>query len=232
MDDNWTVGCYPSIEDSCSMPKHGVPHLALLTILGATIALVGTAPAQPGPDGKKADKKGKKKGDDVQAFLNRLERLRRQLEYTHPADAERQTLLWQSGVFASKAAQIWRTQQPYIADRTLAAAEALFHASDHLEHLTNSQGGPPPPPPAEDLSRHLAQVYFRTREADYFLQEIHDASASPLVTLARQYYQRAVQSYDHSDLRGADEYGKAAEELVRALENLAQAATLAPQARR
>jgi hypothetical protein len=75
-------------------------------------------------------------------------------------------------------------------------------------------------------------VYFRTREADYFVQEIHDSSASPLVSLARQYYQRAVESYDRSDFRAADEYGKMAEELVRALESLAQAATLAPQPRR
>jgi len=51
------------------------------------------------------------------------------------------------------------------------------------------------------------------------------------VSLARQYYQRAAQSYDRSDFRGADEYGKTAEELVRTLENLAQAATLAPQPR-
>jgi hypothetical protein len=217
------------------MLKHRVPCLAVLTIAAATMALVATAPAQPGLEGKKADKKGPgKKGDEVEQFPDRLDRLRRQLEYTHPADPERQTLLSQAGVLANKADQIWRTQQPYIADRTLAAAEALFHASDHLEHLANSQvfPPPPPPPPPEDASRHLAQVYFRTREADYFLQEIHDASASPLVTLARQYYQRAVQSYDHSDLRGADEYGKTAEELVRALENLAQAATLAPQGRR
>jgi len=41
----------------------------------------------------------------------------------------------------------------------------------------------------------------------------------------------AVQSYDRSDFRGADEYGKTAEELVKALESLAQAATLAPQPR-
>jgi hypothetical protein len=215
------------------MLRRCVPCVAVLTIVAATMALVATAPAQPGREGKKADKKGPgKKGDEVQQFPDRLDRLRRQLEYMHPVDPERQTLISQAGVLANKADQIWRTQQPYIADRTLAAAEALFHASGHLEHLTNSQGFPPPPPPPEDASRHLAQVYFRAREADYFLEEIHDASATPLVTLARQYYQRAVQSYDHSDLRGADEYGKTAEELVKALENLAQAATLAPQAHR
>jgi hypothetical protein len=212
--------------------------MAVIAVMMLFIGWMASAPAQPGPPdkdtGKKGDKKGKgKKGDEIQQFPERLDRLRRQLQYSRPADPERQILLSQSGTYANKADQIWRTQQPYIADRTLAAGEALYHASDHLDHLTNTQGfpPPPPPPPAEEISRHLAQVYFRTREADYFSQEIHDASASPLVTLARQYYQRAVQSYDRSDFRGADEYGRTAEEVVRALENLAQAATLAPQAR-
>ena len=194
------------------------------------IALVATAPAQPGVE-KKGEKKEKgKKGDDVQRLPDRLDRLRRQLDSTRPPDPERQMLLWHSAVWANKADQIWRTQQPYIADRTLAASEALFRASDHLQHLAGSPGlpPPPPPPPAEDVARHLGQVYFRTREADYFLQETHDNAASPLVSLARQYYQRAVQAYDRSDLRGADEYGKTADELVKALENLAQAATIAP----
>lgn len=214
------------------MLKQLIPYLSALAVAAVIISWVTTAPAQSGVEGEKAPKKGPgKKGAEVQLIPDRLDRLRRELQYARTADPERQTLLVQAGVFANKADQIWRTQQPYIADRTLAAAEALFHASDHLEHLTNSQQAPPPLPPAEATARHLAQVYFRTREADYFLQEIHDASASPLVTLARQYYQRAVQSYDRSDLRGADEYGKTAEELVRALESLAQAATIAPQRR-
>jgi hypothetical protein len=202
----------------------------LLTVTGQMAGLIATAPAQPGPQGEKGDKKGKgKKGDEIERFPERLERLRRQYSDPQPADQERKVLLWHSSAYAGKADQIWRTAQPDIADRTLAAAEALLHASDHLEHLKELAG--PPPPPAEEVSRHLARVYFRTRQADYFLQEIHDNAASPLVTLARQYYQRAVQSYDRSDFRGADEYGKTSEELVKALENLAQAATLAPQPR-
>ena len=201
--------------------------LALIAIAGFMTLWDPGALAQPGPKGDKKGDKKDKKGDDIQRFPDRLERFRRQLEYVRPADPERQTLLAQSGIYANKADQIWRTQQPYIADRTLAAAEALFRASDHLQHLADAQAFPPPPP--AEASRHLAQVYFRTREADYFQQEIHDAAASPLVKLARQYYQRAIQFYDRSDMRGADEYGKAAEEIVKALENLAQAATLAPQ---
>ena len=207
-----------------------VPYFARVAITSLMIGLIAQAPAQPGPQGKeKGDKKGKK-GDELDRFEDRLERLRRQFAEPRPSEPERQVLLSHSEVYANKADQIWRTAQPYIADRTLAAAEALFHASDHLEHLKAPPG--PPPPPAEEVSRHLAQVYFRTRQADYFLQEIHENSASPLVSLARQYYQRAVQSYDRSDFRGADEYGKTAEELVKALESLAQAATLAPQPRR
>lgn len=208
------------------------PYFALVTITGLMTGLSTPALAQPGPQGKeKDDKKGKgKKGDEIDRFGDRLERLRRRLTDPRPADPEQQVLLSDSGVYAGKADQIWRTAQPYIADRTLAAAEALFRASDHLERLKEPAG--PPPSAAAEVSRHLAQVYFRTRQADYFFQEIHDNAASPLVALARQYYQRAVQSYDRSDFRGADEYGKTAEELMKSLENLAQAATLAPQPRR
>jgi hypothetical protein len=194
---------------------------------GFMIGWTATSPAQPGPKGKEKDDKKGKKGDDLDRFGDRLERLRRQIAEPGAADPERQVLLSHSGIYADKADQLWRAAQPYIADRTLAAAEALFRASDHLEHLKELAG--PPPPSAGEIPRHLAQVYFRTREASYFLQEIHDSAASPLLPLARQYYQRAVQSYDHSDFRGADEYGKTAEELVKALESLAQAATLAPQ---
>lgn len=208
-----------------------LPHFVLLTITSLMIGLVSLAPAQPGPKGiEKGERKGGKKGNDLDRFPDRLDRLRRQFEETRPADPERQALLQYSVVYANKADQLWRISQPFIADRTLAAAEALFHAADHLEHLKGLAG--PPPPPPEGVSRQLAQVYFRTRQADYFYQEIHDNTASPLVTLARQYYQRAVQSYDRSDFRSANEYGKTAEELVRALESLAQAATLAPQPRR
>ncbi len=114
------------------------PYFALLTVTGLMIGLIAVAPAQPGPQGKeKGDKKGKGKkgGDDIERFGDRLERLRRQYSDPRVADPERQALLWHSGFYANQADQNWKTAQPYIADRMLAAAEALFHASDHLEHL-------------------------------------------------------------------------------------------------
>ena len=205
-----------------------VPYFMAMAILGLSLGWIVTVPAQP-PPGRKADKKGKdEKGDATARFEDRLQRLHRQLAQPEP-DPERRRLLTWSGSYVNRAQQMWRAGQPYIADRTLAGAEALVHASDHLEHLKDAPG---PPPPAEAIAHQLADVYFRTREADYFLREIHDDSAAPLVLLARQYYQRAVESYDRSDFRAADEYGKMAEELVRALESLAQAATMAPQPRR
>ena len=75
-----------------------------------------------------------------------------------------------------------------------------------------------PPPPAEEVSRHLAQVYFRTREADYFLQEMRENTASPLADDGAAILSRAVQAYDRSDSKGADEYLKTADEIVNALE--------------
>jgi hypothetical protein len=198
----------------------------MVTAAGVLAGWFGAATAQPGPF-QNEDKKGKgKKGDDLARFPERLARIRQQIADYRTADPERRVLLSQADIYANKADGMWRTGQSYIADRTLAAADALAHGTEHLDHLKDTAG---PLPPAEEVSRNLAQVYFRTRQADYFLTESHESSASFLVTLSRQYYQRAVQSYDRSDFRAADEYGKTSEELVRALENLAQAATLPAQ---
>src|SRR5206468_1369215 len=99
-----------------------IPSVAILTVTALMIGLMVNVPGQPPPPGKKADKKGEdkkgkgQKGDEIERFSDRLDRLRRQLEYTRPPDQERQTLLWNSGVYANKADQIWKTQQPYIAD--------------------------------------------------------------------------------------------------------------------
>jgi hypothetical protein len=229
------VGAFEAIEEICFMPRR-VSWVALITLAGGMTGWIATAPAQPPPpDGKdkKGDKKGKdKKGDEIELFQDRLERLRWQLQFTRPSDQDRQTLLQRSGTYADRADQMWKTQ-PYIADRTLAGAESLFRACDHLQHLSEPQGFPaPPPPPAEAFGRRLAQVYFRTREAGYFLQEIRDNTASPLPTMARLYYQRAVQAYDRADSRSADEFLKTADEIVNGLESLAQAANLAPELRR
>jgi hypothetical protein len=209
----------------------GRAGILLLVVSGATTFWIGSSSAQPGLQERDKAGKGKdkdKQRDEIARFPDRLERIRRAAAYLHSMpSSDQQALIANSEVYANRAEQVWRSQQPYIADRVLTAAESLTRASRHLEHLAEAPG--PVPPQAEEVSRRLALVYFRTRQASYFLQEIRDSSASPLGTLALKYYQRAVQSYDRSDIRAADEYGKVAEELVRALENLAQAATLPPQ---
>jgi hypothetical protein len=212
-----------------------IPYFAVIALATLIAGWIASAPAQPPPPAgkdKTGDKKGKdKKGDEFVDFQGRLDRLRSQLQFTRAAGQDMKTLLQRAGTYAERAGQA-STTQPYIADRTLAAGEALFRASDHLQRAADTANYPPPlPPPAQDFGRRLAHAYFRTREADFFLQEARDNTASPLPALARQYYQRAVQAYD-AGRAGADVYLGAAEEIVNALEFLAQAANLAPELQR
>ena len=162
-----------------------VPYFALVTITGMMIGMIAQAPAQPGPKGKdKGGKKGKK-GDELDRFGDRLERLRRQFAEPRPADPERQVLLSHSEVYANKADQIWRTAQPYIADRTLAAAEALLHASDHLEHIKAPP--PPPPPPRRSPGISRRSIFALAKRITFFRKSTttphHPSCRSPANTI-------------------------------------------------
>ena len=159
------TGAVEAIEEICFMPRR-ISWIALLTFAGVMAGWIDTAAAQPPPpDGKdkKGDKKGKdKKGGEIELFQDRLERLRWQLQFTRPADKDCQTLLQHSVVYADRADQMWRTQ-PYIADRTLAGAESLFHACDHLQRFADAPGFPAPPAPAEVFGRRRAGVFSDAR---------------------------------------------------------------------
>jgi hypothetical protein len=90
---------------------------------------------------------------------------------------------------------------------------------------SSNGGGPKGPPPAEEIKDHLQRVYFRTQQPDYFLQQSQDPRAASFPKWARDFYQLALRAYDRKDMIAADENAKCADELVKALENLAQAAT-------
>lgn len=113
------------------------------------------------------------------------------------------------------------------ADRLTEAADSLVHVAEHQQHLAERKHGPRPPPPP-DLADHLARVYFRTKQADYFLRQSNDGRASELPKWARSFYQSAMADYERKDFARADENAKSSEEVVKALENIAQAAMPLP----
>jgi hypothetical protein len=126
--------------------------------------------------------------------------------------------------YLERSEQAVKSGQLFVADRLLGAADAFRLVLDHLNHIRRGTNEPPPPPPPQAISDHLRQVYFRLRLSDFFLHEIPDPKPERLPTLARQFYQSALQAYQASNWLAADEYTKCADDITHALENLAQAA--------
>jgi hypothetical protein len=106
------------------------------------------------------------------------------------------------------------------------AADSLLHIAEHQQHL-HTGGGPNGPPPPPLTSDQLQRVYFRTRQADYFLAQSHDPRAASFPKWATDFYQLAVRAYERKDMVAAGENARCAEEVVKALESLAQAAASA-----
>ncbi len=154
----------------------------------------------------------------------RLPDLRRRLDSAKAVNVTAQRALEYSRIFLTSAEQAYRLGQQFRAGRFAEAADALFHVAEHQSHL-QAGGGPKGAPPADTLGEHMQRVYFRTQQADYFFRQSHDLRAVSLPKWARDFYQLAVRAFERNDAIAADENVKCAEEVVRALESLAQAAT-------
>lgn len=149
--------------------------------------------------------------------------LRKKLRAAKPVNSTAAHALQFSREFFDAAERASRSGQPFGADRLAAVSDALLRVAEHQQHLQTG-GGPKGPPPARDIEDHLQRVYFRVRQADYFCQQAHDPRVASFPGWARDFYQLALRAYDHRDLVAADENAKSAEDIVMALENLAQAA--------
>lgn len=156
----------------------------------------------------------------------RLADLQRKLESTKAVNVTAQRALQYSRDYWDKAEKARRLGQLFRADRLAEAADALFHIAEHQEHLRTG-GGPKGPSALETLPDHLQRVYFRTQQADYFSHQSQSREAAAFPAWARDFYQLALRAYERRDGVASDENAKCAEEVVRALESLAQAATLA-----
>lgn len=155
----------------------------------------------------------------------RLSDFSRKIAIERPVDASAQRSLQYANRYLHTAQGDFHRGHPRSADRLLAAADAFLHVAEHREHL-KAGGGPKGPPPPNEIKDHLHRVYFRTEQAQYFLSESHDPGAAALPDLARNFYELAVRAYDRKEWVSADENAKCADEVVTALENLAQAASV------
>ncbi len=142
---------------------------------------------------------------------------------TKAVDKTAQRALAYSRAFAESGEKSLQSGHAFAAGRMAEAADALLHVAEHQQHLRmeGEPKGPPPPVPIQD---QLQRTYFRVQQADYFLSQAHDARAASFPKWSRDFYQLAVRAYERQDLITADENAKSAEDIVRALENLAQAA--------
>ncbi len=165
---------------------------------------------------------------DAAGLADHIQRMRRQLVESKPNGEEDQILLAEVQRTLNKADERLRTNELVATDRLVAASDALLHASEHSQNLRE---GPRRPAPREpEIADHLQHVYFRLQQADYFARNTGE-DAKQLPELARKFYERALQAYDRRDWRAADEFAKSADDTIRGLENLAQAATPPPRPR-
>ena len=187
--------------------------------VGAVLIAIGWlwARQQPPP--------GPPPGPAGPGIANRLSDLRKKLASAKPVNLTAQRAVQYGREYLTKAEAAQRGGRSFAADRLAEAADSLCHIAEHQQHLREGGGGPKGPPPAADIQDHLQRVYFRTQQADYFLRQSHDARAASFPKWARDFYQLARRAYDRGDMLAADENAKSADEVVKALENLAQAAT-------
>lgn len=154
----------------------------------------------------------------------RLADIRKKLDATGAVNATAARALLFSRLYLDSANQALRSNEPFTADRLAGAADALLHVAEHQQHLHAQNSPKRPTPPPEAVQNCLQRVYFRLEQADYFLEQAHDPRATTFPKWARDFYQVALRAYDHQSFITADENAKCAEEVVMALENLAQAA--------
>ena len=165
---------------------------------------------------------------DAAGLADHMQRMRRQLVESKPNGEEDQILVAEVQRILNKADERLRTNELIAADRLVAASDAFLRASEHSQHLRESPRGPVPR--EAEIADHLQHVYFRLPQADYFARSTGE-DAEHLPELARKFYERALQAYDRRDWRAADEFAKSADDTIRGLENLAQAATPPPRPR-
>jgi hypothetical protein len=186
---------------------------------------------------------------DERSLADRLADARKKRDRTRAVDTTSQRAVEYAKVYLDRAEKSLRSGQPFVCDRFLNAADSLRHIALLRERLhepdrtaehnrnpapdaVHDGDGPPgpdrfhegPPSPASALE----MVYFRVQQADFFYEQSHDSEAKAFPKWARDFYQLAARDIERQDMLAAEVNARCAEEVVRALESLAQAAAPMP----
>jgi hypothetical protein len=172
---------------------------------------------------------------DGRSLADRLAEARQRRDHIRALETTAQRALEYSKVYLDRAGNALRSDQPFVCDRLLGAAEALVRIAqlrDRLHEPDSAQDRGRPhgpegdwqPPPAGALD----WVYFRVQQADFFYDQSHDTEAKAFPKWAKDFYQLAVRALDRGDSVASEANARCAEEVVRALESLAQAAAPIP----
>jgi hypothetical protein len=143
--------------------------------------------------------------------------VRRDLQQQTVYDADGRVLQSLANHFLDRSEQIRDKIQVFIADRLVASAAAVKQAIDDSQRLSDASSAPS----REHAGQLLQSVYFRTQQADYFFEQSNEPDAKALGEIARRWYQKALQFVD-TDPGISENYAHAAEQLITALESLAQ----------
>lgn len=143
----------------------------------------------------------------------------------HAVDLTAKRALEYGRTFLASAESALRAGQPLRADRLAAATDSLLHVAEHQDHLRTGVR-PPGPTPVDPIRDRLHRTYFRIQQADFFYAQSRDPRAASMPRWARDFYQQAVRASERGDFVAADENAKSSDDVVKALENLAQAANL------
>jgi hypothetical protein len=163
---------------------------------------------------------------DGAVVLEHLEKVRHALDEVKSSGPDAEVLLKASHRALDSASDRVKTKDYFGADRRIVAADAFRHAAEHSMHVIEGPNGPAPPD--REIADHLQRVYFRLQQADFFASASDEPEVKLLPALARKYYEEARKAYDKGSWFTADEYAKSADDTIRGLENLAQAAVPEP----
>ena len=181
-----------------------------------TFFLLGTQAGPPAPPD------GRPPGPNPASHIADI---RQKIGSTQAVDLTAKRALEYGRTFLASAESALRAGQPLRADRLAAAADSLLHVAEHQEHL-RAGGGSKESPPPDAIQDQLQRIYFRIQQADFFYAQSHDPRAASLPQWARNFYQFAVRASERKDFVATDENAKCSDDIVKALENLAQAANV------